>query len=184
MQLAKQVKQFLRKIEIPASRQPVLMLGIGALFYAYQYAIRILPGVLIDDILADHAMSISDFSSLGSAYLYSYAAFQIPMAMFLCKFGIKRTFICSIIVCIIGSLLFTFGGSLRILKLARVIQGAASSCVFVGMLQLIVKIGDDDHTHPLLNGALMAVGAAGAAICGVSVIGWMSSFGLDRKSVV
>ena len=47
--------------------------GTAAFFYFYQYIVRIIPGIVGEDIKRDLLINAEQFGLVGSLYVYAYA---------------------------------------------------------------------------------------------------------------
>ena len=52
--------------------------GCGALFYAYQFALRVSPSVMASELMQTLSLDAAGFGLLASFYYYGYALFQVP----------------------------------------------------------------------------------------------------------
>ncbi len=81
-----------------SNKQSKAILGwfLIALFFCYQYLLRVIPGVISDELRHAFYMTAEDFSSLGSYYLYAYSFLQIPIGFIVDRIGIKRSVLFSL----------------------------------------------------------------------------------------
>ena len=132
-----------------------------ALFFCYQYILRVTPGVLSSDLRDAFMLNAEDFSALGAYYLYAYALMQMPLGFIISRIGVKRTVLISLFLCIIGTLWLTQSTSIMETKLSRILVGAGSGCAFMSALKWA-----SDHFHEskraFLIGATLAMGTMGA----------------------
>lgn len=150
-----------------------------ALFYFYQYILRVSPGVMVDQLRYEFGIHAEQFSTLGALYLIAYSFLQIPLGIIVDKFGVKRTVIYSIILSIFGSLLFSLAKVFWVAQLSRILIGAGSASALMCSLKIVA-----DHFPPgkrgLLIGATLTLGTIGGAISGKMVMitmqyaGWRS----------
>jgi sugar phosphate permease len=149
------------------------------LFYFYQYILRVSPGVMVDQLRYEFSIRAEQFSTLGALYLLAYSLLQIPLGIIVDKVGVKRTVIWSIILCILGSLLFSLANTFWVAQLSRILIGAGSAAAFMCSLKIVA-----DHFPPgkrgLLMGATLTLGTIGGAISGKMIMvtmqhaGWRS----------
>lgn len=151
-----------------------------ALFYCYQYVLRVMPGVISSELRHAFHLTAEDFASLGAYCLYAYALLQIPVGFVLDRIGVKRTVLLSICLCVLGTLWLTQTTVLWEAQMSRILVGAGSACAFTSGLKWVA-----DHFEPgkrgLLMGATLAfgtMGALGAAhpfVKGVESLGWQQA---------
>ena len=102
-----------------------------ALFYFYIYILRVTPAVMIEELRSAFRINAQEFATFGSFYLVAYAALQIPLGVIVDRIGVKAMSLYSIIVCMVGSLLFGLTESFQLSQLARIIIGAGSASAFI-----------------------------------------------------
>lgn len=151
-----------------------------ALFFCYQYALRVIPGVISEELRHAFYMTAEDFSSLGSYYLYAYAFAQIPLGFIVDRVGIKKTILVSIALCILGTLWLTISQSLLEVQFSRVLVGLGSACSFMCPLKWVSDHFPADKRAGLM-GASLALGTLGALSAGhplvsaVDALGWQTA---------
>jgi sugar phosphate permease len=138
-----------------------------ALFYLYQYILRVAPGVMVEEIRTTFKITAEQFATLGALYLLGYSLLQIPLGIIVDRIGVKKMCLYSITICIIGSLLFGVTKHFWVAQLARFIIGVGSASAFMCALKFIA-----DHFPPgnrgFLMGATLALGTVGALVQGHS----------------
>jgi len=109
---------------------------VAAIFYAYEFFLRISPTVLTAELMRDFGISAAAVGTLSAFYYYAYASMQIPVGIMLDRYGIRRLLVFAAILVAIGSILFSFTGSLWVANLGRVFMGVGSAFSFVGCIKL------------------------------------------------
>jgi sugar phosphate permease len=134
-----------------------------ALFYFYQYTLRVSPNVLENELRTTFKITAAEFGSLGSLYMLAYAILQIPLGIVVDRLGVKIVATYSIFCCIFGTLLFSSTEHFIVAQIARFLIGAGSASAFMCSLKFIA-----DHFPPgqrgFLMGATLAIGTAGSAL--------------------
>ena len=69
---------------------PWLVCGLGALFYCYEYFLRILPSVMTEDLLKMFNIGGVAFGNLVAFYYYAYTPMQLPIGMMMDRFGPRK----------------------------------------------------------------------------------------------
>lgn len=147
-----------------------------ALFFFYQYILRVAPGVMIHEIRHDFAVNADQFATLGSFYLYAYSILQIPLGLIVDRIGVRRTILGSIILCLGGSLLMSYSEQFFTAQLSRVLVGAGSASAFMCSLKIVadkLPVG----RRGLLMGATLTLGTFGALIAGKPLVYFLDDFG-------
>lgn len=114
-----------------------LVCAIGALFYCYEFILRIIPGALQTELSqALGHISASTFGQLSALYYFAYSPMQLPVGMLMDRFGPRRLLSFACLCCTFGSMLFAYSKVLWIVGLGRFLVGFGSSFAFVGVLSL------------------------------------------------
>lgn len=69
--------------------KPFLMWLFPLLFFAYQFILRLWPGLTLQYTMESFAIDTKKFGLLAAFYYYGYAGMQIPVAILLDKFGAR-----------------------------------------------------------------------------------------------
>ncbi len=118
----------------------IFICGIGALFYCYEFVLRILPGALQTELsLAFGHISAATFGGLSSLYYMAYSPMQMPVGMLMDRFGPRKLLSLACLCCAFGSFLFGCYGSLWLAGIGRFMVGFGSSFAFVGVLSLAMN---------------------------------------------
>ena len=132
-----------------------------SLFFLYQYILRVSPGIIVVELRQIYKLTAEEFSSLGAIYLYAYSLVQIPLGFILDRIGIRRVINVSIVLCIMGTLLFVYATNTWMLQIARLLIGLGSAPAFICAIKLIKDHLPIKH-HGFLMGATLAIGTIGA----------------------
>ncbi len=112
---------------------------VGALFYCYEFLLRILPGTLQSELsIAFGHISATTFGQLAALYYFAYSPMQLPVGMLIDRFGPRRLLSFACLCCMLGSYLFMTFSSLWIAGIGRLLVGFGSSFAFVGSLTLMM----------------------------------------------
>lgn len=124
---------------------------IGAIFYSYEYFLRITPSVMTNELRAAFG-GISSFAvgHLAAYYYYVYTPMQLPVGVLMDRFGPRRLLAFACFVCAIGAYLFAYTYNFHVAAGGRVLMGFGSAFAFVGVLSLAA------HWLPPQNFALIA----------------------------
>lgn len=136
-----------------------------ALFYFYQYILRVAPGVLVTDLRQSFHLTAEQFSTLGAFYLYAYAGSQIPLGILVDHVGVRKTVLASILCCLCGTLLLATSSTLGLLQLSRILVGLGSASAFMCALKVVVDYLPTGR-RGFLMGATLTLGTLGALVAG------------------
>ena len=140
-----------------------LACGVGAIFYSYEYLIRIAPSAMEMPLRHHFALSATGFGILSSVYYYTYVPMQIPVGMFMDRFGPRRLLTFACLVCALGSLLFATTKIFGVAVVGRALMGMGSAFAYVGVLK-IATIWFPEDKLAMIAGLTAAIGTIGAML--------------------
>lgn len=108
-----------------------VMWGCAALFYLYEYVLRVSSSVITEDLMRDFGVQATSLGVLVSFYYISYVPLQIPCGVIVDRFGVRPVVAFSAFLCAVGSLLFAYSNDLFIAQIARFLLGAGSACGYL-----------------------------------------------------
>jgi len=118
----------------------IFMCAIGAIFYCYEFVLRIIPGALQTELSAAFGhISATTFGELSALYYFAYSPMQLPVGMLMDRFGPRRLLLVACLTCTFGSWMFSYTASMLIAGIGRFLVGLGSSFAFVGVLSLAVN---------------------------------------------
>ncbi len=148
-----------------------LICTIGALFYAYEYFLRITPSVM-EPILRQHfSLSAMGFGVFSSFYYYSYVPMQLPVGVLIDRWGPRRLLTMACAVSVLGMWFFSLTDLVSLASAGRFLTGFGSAFAFVGVLKL-ATIWLPENRLALVAGLASALGTIGAMI-GDNLLGAM-----------
>lgn len=148
----------------------------AALFYFYQYILRVSPGVMVTDLRQEFKMTAEEFSSLGAFYLYAYSLVQIPLGVLIDRIGVRRMVLGSITLCVLGTFMLGTSEHLVAVQVSRILIGIGSGSAFMASL----KIAADwlpAGKRGFLMGATLTLGTIGALTAGKPQVYFIESLG-------
>ncbi|STX52604.1 major facilitator family transporter [Legionella busanensis] len=154
-----------------------LICGLGAIYYSYEYLLRISPSVMEPALRAHFHLSATGFGFLSAFYYYAYVPMQVPVGILLDRFGPRRLLTFACFVCAIGTFLFASTSIVWVAALGRFLVGFGSAFAFVGVLKLATIWLPEDKLA-LVSGLAAALGTIGAMLGDnllgefVTKIGW------------
>lgn len=141
-----------------------------ALFFLYQYILRIAPGLVEPELRSAFFMTANEFSTLGSFFMFIYAIAQIPCGVLIDRIGLKRVVLSSILLCLIGNGLLIIGNSLWEAQMSRLFMGLGSACGYIGCM----KVAADNFpssSRGFFMGAALTLGLFGPLIAAKPLVG-------------
>lgn len=116
---------------------PFLMWLFPALFFAYQFILRLWPGLMMQSIMGQFSIDASQFGLLAACYYYGYAGMQIPVAILLERYGARTIIFLFALLCGFATWLFTYTESFYLALLSRFLIGAGSAVGFLGVSKVV-----------------------------------------------
>lgn len=156
-------KQSIRPSSTPSKAW--LFWGIAALFYFYQFILRVSPGVMSQELMRDFSVQGCALGILGAFYYNAYAAMQLPLGVLLDRFGPRRLMALSCGVAALGTYLFSQADSLHIASFGRLLMGAGAACGFIGTIKLATLWFPPEKIGRVI-GFTMVLGTLGATSAG------------------
>lgn len=161
-----------------------LIWALAALFYAYEFVLRVSPSVIVDNLILEFSafeLSKATLGSLSALYFYAYALSQIPAGI-LCdhfKTGRLLTFAC--LLTTVGTFLFSSAQTIHLANMSRIMIGIGSAFAFVSCLKL-ARNWIPPAQFPIIVGLTNAFGMLGAILGNqplaqlVGYLGWREAF--------
>ncbi len=142
-------------------KRPILLWGLGSLFFAFQFVLRLSIGILREEILQKFAIDTITFGTLAGYYYLGYSGMQIPIGIMLDRFNVNLVIFISIIITLLGTLTFVVSSNWEYLILGRFLTGAGSAAGFLGVAK-ITKLYFPPRHHSFLLGLSFTFGLSGA----------------------
>jgi len=140
---------------------PWLICGLGALFYTYEYFLRIAPNVMMPDLMRSFHVGSASLGNLIAFYYYAYAPSQLLVGLLMDHFGPRRILTIACLICAIGTYLFASTTIFPIAAFGRFLMGFGSAFAFVGVLKLATIWLPPDR-FAMVSGLTSALGTLGA----------------------
>ena len=158
----------------------IIICFVGALFYCYEFVLRIIPGALQTELSAAFGhISATTFGQISALYYFAYSPMQMPVGMLMDRFGPRRLLTFACMCCTLGSWMFTLTSSMFLVASGRFLVGFGSSFAFVGVLSLAL------HWLPrryfsLVAGLITTLGMLGLVYGEVKIAEWSERIGWEQ----
>lgn len=153
-----------------------LIWGVAALFYCYQFMLRVSPGVMTEDLMLSFQVDACALGTLTGFYYYTYSAMQIPLGSLMDYFKPRRTLAFAAVLCSCGVLLFSSADSLLTAAFGRALIGAGSAAAFLSCLKL-GTLWFPSQKLPFVIGMTVLLGTTGAISAGTPMAWLVHSSG-------
>jgi len=161
---------------------PWIVCSLAAIFYCYEYLLRIMPGLMVADL--QRALSVNGvyldatlIGYLSAFYYYAYTPMQLPVGLLMDRYGPRKILTLAVICCAIGSMLFGATTLWWVAALGRFAIGFGSAFAFVGVLKL-ASVWLPPNRFAMVTGMTTSLGMIGAMLGGVFLsslieqVGW------------
>ncbi len=168
-------------VALPARLLLIVFLPFATGFFL-SFLFRNVNAVISKDLAAEFSLSSSELGLLTSAYFLAFAAMQIPVGVFLDRYGPRRVTAGLLLSAAAGAGVYAFADGLAPLVLGRALIGIGASACLMGSMKAF-SIWFPLDRMATLNGWTMAIGALGAVAAttpveyAASLIGWRAMFG-------
>ena len=157
--------------------------------YFLSYAFRSINAVIAPDLQSDIGLHNADLGLLSSAYFLSFAALQLPLGIWLDKYGPRRTESALLVFAAIGAAIFASSTTLTGLWIGRALIGVGVSACLMAPYKAYRQWFAPEQQSQLASWMLMA-GTSGALASTIPVsaalplIGWRGVFWVMSGMIV
>ncbi|WP_032112278.1 MFS transporter [Candidatus Paracaedibacter symbiosus] len=134
---------------------------ITSIFYAYQYILRVMPNIMMADILQQFSIDTLTFGQFSGVYYVGYSLMHLPIGIMLDRFGPKKILPICIIMTVIGLLPIIFAEYWIYPILGRALIGMGSSAAILGSFKVIRLTFNENRFTGMLS-LTTAIGLIGA----------------------
>ena len=142
-------------------KRPILLWSFASLFFAFQFIIRLSTGILREEIIQKFAIDTIAFGTLAGYYYIGYAGMQIPIGIMLDKFDFRVVTFVSILVTVLGTVIFVTSSHFNYLLIGRLMIGAGSAVGFLSVAKITTKYFPVKY-HSIMLGLSFTFGLMGA----------------------
>lgn len=157
--------------------------------YLLSYALRAINAAIAPELVAEFGLTNAELGSLSSAYFLAFAAMQLPLGVWLDRFGTRRTNATLLLVAALGSFVFAQAGSAAELWVGRALIGAGLAGALMSSLRVYRFWYAADRQQQLLA-LMLVVGSVGALLATapsrllLPFVGWRGLFVLTGVGLV
>lgn len=155
--------------------------GVSSIFYAYQYILRVMPNIMMNDIMEQFNIDAAIFGQFSGIYYIGYSLMHLPIGIMLDRFGPRRVMSACILLTVIGLLPIIFADHWIYPIIGRALIGIGSSAAILGAFKIIRMIFNEKHFTRMLS-LSVTIGLAGA-IYGGGPVAYLSG-SMGYKTVI
>jgi MFS family permease len=149
--------------------------------YFLSYALRSVNAVIATDLIDEFGLSNAQLGSLSSAYFVAFAALQMPLGVWLDRFGSRRVDASLLLIAACGCAVFALAHSVTLLWVGRALIGIGVSGALMASLRAF-RFWYAPARQQQLAAWMLVAGTLGALVTTVPVqlalpaIGWRGVF--------
>lgn len=136
-----------------------------SIFLAYQYALRVMPNVIMPYLEDQFHINASQFGQFSGIYYIGYTVMHIPLGIMLDRIGPRWVVSSCLLLIVIGFLPLIYSDSWGINKAGRVLVGVASSAGILGVFK-VIRMGFPSEKFPFILGISITIGFMGGSYGG------------------
>ncbi len=110
---------------------------LASIFFAYQYILRVMPSVIMQDLMQQFDLDSVLFGQFSGVYYIGYAVMHLPLGILLDRFGSKKIMPICIIFAVVGMLPILFAKNWLIAVIGRLFVGIGSSGAILSAFKVI-----------------------------------------------
>lgn len=170
-------------IQKMSSRQAIIygwvVSSLVAIFYCYEYILRISPGVMMSHLMHNFQIRSTGLGMLAGVYYFIYTPMQLVVGPLIDYFGSRKILILALLSCVIGCYIFGLNNNFTLAVIGRFLIGFGSAFAFVATLRLAANWLPNSH-FPLFVGLATALGMIGAMFGDIEMVHLMHHIGWQR----
>lgn len=134
---------------------------IVSIFYAYQYILRVMPNVMIEDIMQQFHIGAGKFGQFSGVYYIGYSLMHLPIGILLDRYGPRKVLPVCILLTVAGLLPLIFSEHWIYPIFGRILIGMGSSAAILGVFK-IIRMTFSEKRFPRMLSLSVTIGLIGA----------------------
>lgn len=139
----------------------ILLYSIVSFFLFFEMAVQVSPSVMATQLMHDLNIGTFGLGVMSGVYFYTYTAMQIPSGVLFDRYNPRIIITLSILVCTLGTLLFSLANNIYLGSFARLLMGAGSAFAFVAVLVVTADLFKAKY-FAMMTGMTQMLAAFGA----------------------
>jgi len=159
---------------------PWLMWALPTLFFAYQFILRIIPSLIMPELMQKFQIDATSYGFFGSVYYLGYAGMQIPIALLLDRYSPRIIISLCVFICALGMIMLIYTNDWAVALISRFLIGAGSAAAFLGTSKL-VSLWFPSHLYSRMIAFNCTFGLMGAVYGGKPMSALISMFTWEKS---
>lgn len=151
---------------------------IASIFYAYQYILRVMPSIMLHDIMQQFHIDATTFGQFSGVYYIGYSLMHLPVGIMLDRFGPRKIISACILLTVFGLTPLIFAEHWVYPIVGRFLIGLGSSAAILGVFKIIRMTFKEERFPRMLSFSVM-IGLIGAIYGGGPVNHLCQIFGFQ-----
>ena len=135
--------------------------AVASIFYAYQYVLRVMPSIMLDDLMGQFHMDAAIFGQFSGVYYIGYVGMMLPLGVMLDKYGPRIVMTSCILLTALGLLPIIFTNHWIYPILGRFLIGVGSADAILGAFK-IIRISFAEKYFTRMLSLSVSIGLLGA----------------------
>lgn len=144
-----------------SNRKAILLYSVVSFFLFFEMAVQVSPSVMATQLMHDLNIGTFGLGVMSGVYFYTYTAMQIPSGVLFDRYNPRTIITLSILVCTLGTLLFSLANNIYLGSLARLLMGSGSAFAFVAVLVVTADLFKAKY-FAMMTGMTQMLAAFGA----------------------
>lgn len=134
---------------------------VASVFYAYQYILRVMPNIMLPDIMQQFHISAAAFGQFSGVYYIGYSLMHLPLGLMLDRFGPRGVMTTCILLTVAGLTPLLFAEHWAYPIAGRFLIGIGSSAAILGVFK-IIRMTFSEELFPRMLSYSVMIGLIGA----------------------
>ena len=146
-------------------------------FYAYQFTLRVIPAVSVNELMVRFGLDAAQFGTFCSVYYIGYTAASIPLSIAIDRYNARMVIVLTVVMVCCGiACLMTDSWYLAII--GRIITGVGSTGAILGVLK-VISIYFEPRQQSKMLGISVTIGLLGGIYGGKPLAILIEKIGFD-----
>lgn len=152
---------------------------IASIFYSYQYIIRVMPSILMGDIMDKFNIDAAIFGQFSGVYYLGYSLMHLPIGIMLDHYGPRKVMTSCILLTVAGLLPIIYANHWMYPIIGRILIGIGSSAAILGVFKIIRMSFSKVHFSRMLSFSV-TIGLIGGIYGGAPVAYMNEALGYEK----
>lgn len=133
----------------------------ASVFYAYQNIVRVMPNIMLDDIMRQFHINAAVFGQLSGVYYITYSLAHIPIGLMLDRYGPRNILPTCIVMIVLGLAPIFLADHWGYAVAGRALVGLGSSAAILGTFK-IIRMTFEEKSFSRMLGFAVLIGLLGS----------------------